>query len=140
MKYLKRFNESLESSKEIVEDLKEILLGLQDLKYLNKSSEEYLSDVDVFTYRHNELLSIDARIWKNGNFFTNENLEEIKPIIKQMVSYINSTEEFDHITLLVNYWDGDSNEDTSYFEYSDKNYDSLVDYETIVSIKLKFVK
>ena len=140
MKYLKRFNESLENYNEIVEDLKEILLGLQDLKYLNKSSEEYLSNVDVFTYRHNELLSIDARIWKNGNFFTDENLEEIKPIIKQMVSYINSTEEFDHIVLLVHYWDEEGSNDVSNMGYSDENYDSLVDYETIVEIKLKFVK
>ena len=137
MKYLKRFNESLEEYREMIYDLKDILSGLQSGIIDN---DEYLSDVDVFTYRHNELLSIDARIWKNGNFFTDENLEEIKPVIKQMVSYINSTEEFDHITLLVNYWDEEGSEDTSWFEYSESGYDSLVDYDTIVSIKLKFVK
>lgn len=137
MKYLKRFNESLEISKEIVYDLKDILLNLQSGIIDN---DEYLSDVDIFTYRHNELLSIDARIWKNGNFFTDENLEEIKPVIKQMVSYINSTGEFDHIVLLVHYWDEEGSNDVSNMEYSEKNYDSLVDYETIVEIKLKFVK
>ena len=72
MKYLKRFNESLEEYREMIYDLKDILSGLQSGIIDN---DEYLSDVDVFTYRHNELLSIDARIWKNGNFFTDENLE-----------------------------------------------------------------
>ena len=134
MKYLKRFNESLENYNEIVDELNDMLIPLR------QDNPEYLSDVSKFTYRHNELLSIDARIWKNGNFFTDENLEEIKPIIKQMVSYINSTEEFDQIMLLVNYWDEEGSEDTSWFEYSESGYDSLVDYDTIVAIKLKFVK
>ena len=135
MKYLKRFNESLEDYNEIVEDLKDMLIPLR------QDNPEYLYDVSKFTYINNELLSIDARIWKNGNFFTEENLEEIKPVIKQMASYINSTEEFDHITLLVNYWDEEGSEDTSYFEYSESEYDSLIsDYDTIVSVKLKFVK
>ena len=137
MKYLKRFNESLEEYREMIYDLKDILSGLQSGIIDN---DEYLSDVDVFTYRHNELLSIDARIWKNGNFFTDENLEEIKPVIKQMASYINSTEEFDQIMLLVNYWDEEGEEDNSWFEYSESGYDSLVDYDTIVAIKLKFIK
>lgn len=135
MKYLKRFNESLEDYNEIIEELKDMLIPLR------QDNPEYLYDVSKFTYRNNELLSIDARIWKNGNFFTEENLEEIKPVIKQMASYINSTEEFDHITLLVNYWDEEGSEDTSYFEYSESGYDSLIsDYDTVVSVKLKFVK
>jgi len=135
MKYLKRFNESLEDYNEIIEELKDMLIPLR------QDNPEYLYDVSKFTYRNNELLSIDARIWKNGNFFTEENLEEIKPVIKQMASYINSTEEFDHIILLLNYWDEEGSEDTSYFEYSESGYDSLIsDYDTIVSVKLKFVK
>ena len=136
MKYLKRFNESLEEYDDIVDELNDMLISLRQ----DNPESEYLSNVSKFTYRHNELLSIDARIWKNGNFFTDENLEEIKPIIKQMVSYINSTEEFDQIILLVNYWDEEGSEDTSWFEYSESGYDSLVDYDTIVAIKLKFVK
>jgi hypothetical protein len=119
---------------EIVEELKDMLIPLR------QDNTEYLYDVSKLTYRHNELLSIDARIWKNGNFFTEENLEEIKPVIKQMVSYINSTEEFDHIVLLVNYWDEEGEEENSYFEYDEEGYDSLIDYDTIVGIKLKFVK
>jgi hypothetical protein len=136
MKYLKRFNESLEDYNEIVEELKDMLIPLR------QDNPDYLYDVNWFTYRNSELLSIDARIWKNGNFFTEENLEEIKPVIKQMASYINSTEEFDHITLLLNYWDEEGDEDTSYFEYSESGYDSLITdfYDTIVSVKLKFVK
>ena len=138
MKYLKRFNESLEEYDDIVDELNDMLISLRQ----DNPESEYLSNVSKFTYRHNELLSIDARIWKNGPFFSEEQVvEEIKPVIKQMVSYINGTEEFDHIVLLVNYWDEEGSEDTSYFEYSESRYDSLVvDYETIVAIKLKFVK
>ena len=136
MKYLKRFNESLEDYDYIVDELNDMLISLRQ----DNPESEYLSDVSRFTYQNDKLLSIDARIWKNGPFFSDENLEEIKPVIKQMVSYINGTMEFDHIVLLVNYWDEEGSEDTSYFEYSESGYDSLVDYETIVSIKLKFVK
>ena len=136
MKYLKRFNESLEDYDDIVDELNDMLISLEQ----DNPESEYLSDVSRFTYQNDKLLSIDARIWKNGPFFSDENLEEIKPVIKQMVSYINGTMEFDHIVLLVNYWDEEGSEDTSYFEYSESGYDSLVDYETIVSIKLKFVK
>ena len=134
MKYLKRFNESLENYNEIVDELNDMLIPLR------QDNPEYLYDVSKITYMNNGLISIDARIWKNGNFFTDENLEEIKPVIKQMVSYINSTEEFDQIMLLVNYWDEEGSEDNSWFEYSESGYDSLVDYDTIVAIKLKFIK
>jgi hypothetical protein len=136
MKYLKRFNESLEDYNEIIEELKDMLIPLR------QDNPEYLYDVSKFTYRNNELLSIDARIWKNGNFFTDENLEEIKPVIKQMVSYMKSTDEFSQIILLINFWDEEGSEDSSHFDYSENNYDSLITdfYDTIVSVKLKFVK
>lgn len=136
MKYLKRFNESLEDYNEIIEELKDMLIPLR------QDNPEYLYDVSKFTYRNSELLSIDARIWKNGNFFTDENLEEIKPVIKQMVSYMKSTDEFSQIILLINFWDEEGSEDTSHFGYSENRYDSLITdfYDTIVSVKLKFVK
>ena len=132
----------------IMKDYKEIVEELEDMLIpLRQDNSEYRYDVSKITYMKNELISIDVRIWKN-NFssrsynpiLTVKNIKEIKPVIKQMVSYINSTEEFDHIALFVNYWDEEGEEETSYFEYSESGYDSLLDYDRIVEIKLKFVK
>lgn len=141
MKYLKRFNESLEDYDEIVDELNDMLISLEQ----DNPESEYLSDVSRFTYQNDKLLSIDARIWKNGPFFSDENLEEIKPVIKQMVSYINGTMEFSEIALCINYWDEEGeNEKKLILLHLDgyKNqeiYDSLIDYDTIVEIKLKFI-
>ena len=128
MKYLKRFNESLtrDELKEVIYDLEDVLIEIDDLNI--KKENNFLYKIDTYSNSSSmrdvsisQVFRIDVKFWKNGDFFTFEQFEQLKPIFDRLVRTMEKHSK--DIILIISHWDEDSNDC-----FNQMSYDKMIEY------------
>ena len=128
MKYLRKFNEGLTQKelKEVRYDLEERLIDIDDLNI--KRKDDFLYKIDTYSNSSSmrdisisETFRIDVRFWKNGDFFSFEDFESLKPIFDILVRTMNPVSKI--VDLVISHWDLDENEC-----FKSLSYDKMIEY------------
>ena len=128
MKYLRKFNEGLTQKelKEVRYDLEERLIDIDDLNI--KRKDDFLYKIDIYSNASSmrdvsisETFRIDVRFWKNGDFFSFEDFESLKPIFDRLIRTMEPISS--EVKLVISHWDDDENN-----QYIEMTYDKMIDY------------
>ena len=128
MKYLRKFNEGLTQKelKEVRYDLEDVLIDIDDLNI--KRKDDFLYKIDTYSNSSSmrdisisETFRIDVRFWKNGDFFSFEDFESLKPIFDRLIRTMEPISS--EVKLVISHWDVDENN-----QYIEMKYDKMIDY------------
>lgn len=128
MKYLRKFNETLRY-KEVTQvkyDLEDVLIDVDDLNIGRK--DDFLYKIDTYSNSSSmrdvtisDTFRIDVRFWKNGEFFSFEDFEKLKPIFDRLVRTMEPISN--EVKLVISQWDEDENE-----FFNEMSYDKMIEY------------
>lgn len=142
MKYLRKFNEGLTQKelKEVRYDLEERLIDIDDLNI--KRKDDFLYKIDTYSNSSSmrdvsisETFRIDVRFWKNGDFFSFEDFEQLKPVFDRLVRTMEHLKRkylvtnpihsliSNEVKLVISQWDEDENE-----FFNEMSYDKMIEY------------
>jgi hypothetical protein len=123
MKYLRKFNEGLTQKelKEVRYDLEDVLIEIDDLNI--KRKDDFLYKIDTYSNSSSisETFRIDVRFWKNGDFFSWEDFEQLKPVFDTLVRTMKPHSK--DVDLVISHWDEDENEC-----FKEMSYDKMIEY------------
>lgn len=127
-KYLKKFSEGLAQKelKEVRYDLEDILIEIDDMNIGRK--DDFLYKIGTFSNSSSmrdasisEAFRIDVRFWKNGNFFSWDDYQQLKPIFDRLARSMSGLSS--DIKLAILQWDEDGNEFPT-----EMGYDRMIDH------------